>query len=238
VTLPGFPAIFFLVYLLVLLPWLAFRSHRLLRATTAGNATLPPRSAIWINTLMSQVLMLILAWLIAGMIGYPLFQVPALGVRELTAGAVALAVYFLLRKVIASMRSEEERRRLFVYLIAPRTPTEWLLSTATVLAAAVAEEAAYRGVGMAILWYTLDNGLVAAGIASLAFALAHGTQGTKSMVIIFFMALVMHGLVWYTGTLVVAMAVHAAYDFVAGYLIAREARTFDATASAAAIESD
>ena len=55
------------------------------------------------------------------------------------------------------------------------------------------------------------------------------------MLIIFGMALVMHALVWFTGTLIVAMIVHAVYDFVAGYLIAREAKVFDAASDPATI---
>lgn len=143
---------------------------------------------------------------------------------------MALAVYFLLRAVSVVIRSEDERRQLLVYLIAPRTRREWILWSATVIAAAIAEEAAYRGVGMAILWYALGNGYLAAIVSSIAFAVAHSTQGAKSVLIIFGMAIVMHVLVWYTGTLIVAMVVHAVYDFVAGYLIAREARVLDAAA--------
>lgn len=228
--LPDLPAIFFLVYLLGLLPWLAIRSHRLLQQASKGTTSLPPRQAIWINTLFSQLTMFLFAWLIGGTFDYSLFHSGEPGWRDVTAGAVALAVYFLLRAVSVVIRSEDERRRLLVYLIAPRTRREWILWSATVIAAAIAEEAAYRGVGMAILWYALGNGYLAAIVSSIAFAVAHSTQGAKSVLIIFGMAIVMHVLVWYTGTLIVAMVVHAVYDFVAGYLIAREARVLDAAA--------
>ena len=236
--IPGPPAIFFLAYLLILLPWLAYRSHQVFQSGSEGRVALPPRRTIWINTLFSQVTMLTLAWWMAWTIGYPLFRWSEPRSRELIAGGVALAAYFGLRAISSALRDEDERRRLFVYAIAPRTPAEWVLWSATVLVAAVAEEAAYRGVGMAILWYALGNGYVAALIASVAFALAHSTQGAKSVLIIFGMALVMHVLVWYTGTLLVAMVVHALYDFVAGYLIAREARAFDAAAAAQPVRSE
>ena len=225
--MPDWPSLFFLAYLLVLIPWLALRSTRYLRDATAGKVVLPSRQAIWINTLISQLLMLALAWLIAGSISYPLFQLPSFGSREISAGIAALAVYFALRAIAGAMRSADERKRLFVYAIAPRTPSEWWLWSLTVLAASVAEEAAYRGVAMAILWYWLGNGWIAAAICSIAFAVAHSTQGWKSTVIIFGMAVVMHVLVWYSQTLIVAMVVHALYDFVAGYLIGREARTLE-----------
>ena len=136
--IPGLPAIFFLIYLLILLPGLAFRSHQLFLSATYGRVAFPPRRTIWINTLFSQVVMLTLAWLVAWTIGFPLIRLPHLGAREAIAGGVALAVYFAFRSVAAAIRSENERRRLLVYAIAPRTAVEWLLWTATVLVAAVA----------------------------------------------------------------------------------------------------
>jgi hypothetical protein len=43
------------------------------------------------------------------------------------------------------------------------------------------------------------------------------------MVVVLFVALLMHALVWFTDTLVLAMAVHALYDVVAGTLARRRA---------------
>jgi membrane protease YdiL (CAAX protease family) len=97
----------------------------------------------------------------------------------------------------------------------------------TVLVAGVAEEMAYRGVTMTILWYALGNPWAAALVCAVAFALAHATQGWKSGVIIFVIGLLMHGLVAITGTLVPAMIVHVAYNLIAGGLIVREARRLD-----------
>lgn len=93
--------------------------------------------------------------------------------------------------------------------------------------ASVREEIAYRGVAMSILWYSLGNPWIAALICAIAFAAAHWAQGAKSGVFIFFLALMMHGLVAITGTLILAMVVHGIYDFVAGYLISREVQGFE-----------
>ena len=111
---------------------------------------------------------------------------------------------------------------MIVYFLAPRTTREWVLKSITVLAASISEEAAYRGVGFAILWYWTGSALLAALICSIAFALAHSIQGWKSMWVIFGIAVIMHGLVYYTETLVLAMIVHAVYDFIAIYLIWKE----------------
>ena len=227
--LPGFTSLVFLLYLLVVLPWIAIRGAGALRAAREGTALrpLPSRATIWAQTIVAQVLLLALAWYAGRGFGFRIFALPAVGVRDIAAALVALAAHFGLYAVSRVAYSDAERRRMFIYFLAPRTMRERLAWMITVLAASVAEETAYRGVGMSILWYSLGNPYVAAGICSVAFALAHWTQGWKSAVIIFVMALVMHGLVAFTGTLVLAMLVHAAYDFAAGYFIARDAASYD-----------
>ena len=90
------------------------------------------------------------------------------------------------------------------------------ISGAAVLAG-IAEEAAYRGVGWQVLSWTLgDRSIVAMWILSVAFALAHRVQGWAAMVGIGVMAVLMHLLVWRTETLLVAIAVHVAYDVLVG----------------------
>ena len=63
------------------------------------------------------------------------------------------------------------------------------------------------------------------GISALAFAVSHALQGWKTGIIIFAIGLTMHALVWFTGTLVVAMVVHASYDVMAGIVGAWRVRT-------------
>ncbi len=226
--IPGTPSIIFLAYLLLILPGMALRGARRLKQIRSGSGTggLPTRQAIWVGTMAVQCSLLFLAWLTGRGFGFEILAVPALGVCEFLAGLAALAASFGLRAISRVVRTEEERRGMTVYLLAPRTGREWALWSGTVMVASVAEEAAYRGVGMSILWYSLGDPRIAVLVCATAFALAHCTQGWKSTAVIFTMALVLHGLVWFTGTLVVAMVVHALYDFVAGYRIARDAERF------------
>jgi membrane protease YdiL (CAAX protease family) len=233
---PGIPAVVFLIYLLGFLPWISFRSARKLRVPREGtpDKALPSREMVWIGTLVSLGLLLWMSWLAGSSFDYPFFAVPTLGVREIGAAALALAVCLALRSVSRATRTEDERRKMTVYLLAPRTGRELTLWAATVVMASVSEEIAYRGVGMAILWHSLGNPWIAALVSATAFALAHWTQGWKSALVVFGIALAMHGLVAFTGTLVLAMIVHAVYDYVAGYRILLEARRFDREASAGA----
>ena len=231
--LPGAPSLLFLFYIVAFLPWLAIRSARRLRQIESSGQPAPPRQAIWTGTILSQAVLLILAWLVGRGFRYRIFAVPPFETRHLLAALAALALCFVLRWISRIVRSPEERRRMAVYRWAPRTEQEWVLWTAAVLLAAVAEEAAYRGVGLSILWYALGSPWPAVLISSSAFALAHWTQGWKSAATIFCVALVMHALVALTGTLVFAMIVHAVYDFIAGYSISRTAREHDRSAALA-----
>ncbi len=219
-TVPGTPSIVFLCYLLFFLPWAAFRSRKRVEAMK-GAYTPRSREAIWIGTLLSQGVLLTLAWLVGRGFDYEFFALPALGVRHAGIAVLALAVCFGLRALSRAVRSPDERKSMAVYAWAPRSSKEWTLWSAAVLLASVAEEIAYRGVGMSILWYTFGNPWVAVLIMALAFSLAHVTQGWKSAAVIFAVALTMHALVALTGTLILAMVVHALYDFVTGYGIAK-----------------
>lgn len=229
-TLPGAPSLVFLLYLFGFLPWAALRSARRLRAPVRGEsgAELPSRLRIWTGTLVLQGLLLLMAWQVGRGFGFGIFTASRPTPRDLLAAGAALGACFGLRAVLRLVRSEEERRRSILYRLAPRTTRERIAWTGAVLLASVAEEAAYRGVGFSILWYALGDPWAAAGLSALAFALAHSIQGWRSGVVVFLIALVMQGLVAVTGTLLLAMAVHALYDLVAGGVIATEARQLDA----------
>lgn len=227
--LPGTASLIFLAWLLAFMPWLAFRSARRLRGVGDGAAaSLPARETIWTGTIVIQGTLLVLAWMTGRGFDNHLFALTAIGPREILAALAALAAHFVLWSISRAVRSEDERRRLAVYRLAPRTARERVFWASAVLVGSVAEEAAYRGVGMSILWYSLGNPWLAALICATAFSLAHWIQGWKSAAVIFAMALVMHALVQFTGTLVPAMLVHAIYDFAAGTLIAREALRYEA----------
>ncbi len=225
--LPGTPSLIFLAYLLLFLPWVGIRSARRMGEAHGGGANsrpMPSRERIWLQTLIGQAILLFLAWRTGQSFDDHLFTTPDLGLREGLLALLALAACFGLRSLLRSLRSEEERRGAFVYRLAPRTVRETALWVGAVLLASVAEEAAYRGVGVSILWYSLDNYWLAATLSAIAFSLAHWVQGWKSAAVIFAMALVFQGLVTLTGTLVLAMIVHATYDFVAGRRVIQDAK--------------
>jgi membrane protease YdiL (CAAX protease family) len=224
--IPGLPSLLLLGYCLLVLPVAAARSARVIKASRARSGALPiSRHAIWIQTLISQCVLFALAWSAGSGFGYQFFWLPPLGVRAVATTAAAFLACVTLYFVARRLQSADERRQLVVFALAPKNATEATLSCATVVAASIAEEAAYRGVLVAVLTYATGSLALAIAVSATAFAIAHATQGLKSGVIIFGIALVMHGLVEATGTLVLAMGVHAAFDFFAGHRIAREAAT-------------
>ena len=213
----GLSSWIFLFYLLVLLPAIALKSARVFNAPADDPArrAIPPRMRIYQNTIVLLLLLFALAWFTARTFGYPLFAIPRLGARELIAGAGALLLQFGMMFVSQAARTVDERQSMPVNRMMPQSPRERALFSVVSVVAGISEEAAYRGVLMSVLWYGLGNPWLAALISALAFAVGHALQGWKSMIVVFAMACSMHALVWYTGTLVIAMAVHAMYDLLA-----------------------
>jgi membrane protease YdiL (CAAX protease family) len=134
---------------------------------------------------------------------------------------MGLAAMVGLRAVAERILTEEEKRSSILVHWAPRNAGDWSLASASGIAAGIAEEAAYRGVGLAILTPFFGSAGLTIVLLAAAFAAGHAVQGMKSGIIVFAMALLMHGLVAATGTLVIAMVAHAAYDVIAIWLLTR-----------------
>ncbi|WP_165063798.1 CPBP family intramembrane glutamic endopeptidase [Paludisphaera rhizosphaerae] len=224
---PGTGGILFLAFLLLLLPLAAWRTSRRLRGGSAGSGPPVSRVLYWRSAVVTQLFLFVLAFMVGSTFHFSIFKAPPSGPTPWLWGIVALAVCLGIRQVGRWSRTEEERKKLAVYQRSPRTRVEAAWFIAAVVCASVAEEAAYRGVGWQLLSYSTGSVWASAGILSAAFALAHWNQGWKSGVTIAALAATFHGLVALTGTLVIAMIAHAAYDFVAGYLINRQARAYD-----------
>lgn len=221
--LPAWPSLVFLAWILFILPWMAIRSSRKLRFLLRNNEQELTREVIWVSTVINQFILLALALAVGATFEYqPFAGLTSIDGIDLLAALGALAFCFLIGLISRVIRSDEERRKMIVYKLTPRTRLEWLLWTFTVLLASVTEEIAYRGVAMSILWYSLGDFWASVLICSIAFAVAHSVQGWKSALLILVFALGMHALVAITQTLLLAMAVHAIYDIAARYLLSRE----------------
>lgn len=226
IQFPNTPSLLFLGYLLVLLPLAAKRSAAAINRVEATSAA-PSREVIWRSACIQLVFLFVLAWFAGSSFGFEIFAIGAIGVREIGLASGAFLLILALRSLLRMTRTPEEQRNLGIYRRAPRTNRELAWFSLASILAGVAEEAAYRGVGWSILTYSLGNAWLAAAILSIAFALAHWSQGRKSGIAILCIALIFHGLVALTHTLVLALVVHATYDLIAGHAIRRQALEYD-----------
>lgn len=231
--LPNAPSLMFLAYLLIFMPMVALRSQQRLRAIHRSMEAglplpepYPTRHEIWQATFFSLSIMLFLAFWVAQSFDYRWYALPENGTLTLLASVLALLLLLGLNRIVRQSRTMDERRQLFVFGMVAQTPREWSIKIGLAIMAGLAEELAYRGVGMQILWYMTDNPWLSALILSAAFAMAHVVQGAKSTLLIGLIALLIHGLVFATENLWSAIAVHAFYDLIAMRWIAQDKARF------------
>ena len=135
------------------------------------------------------------------------------------AAAALLAIVLVPLAPVGRRGVERRERKLHLYM--PRTRAERILWVAVAIAAGVSEEVTYRGVMFALLVGITGSTAAGAVIASLIFGVSHIVQGWRSAAVITIIALLLHGLVALSGTLLLAIAIHSIYDVVAGLAYGR-----------------
>jgi len=211
----SFAASYYLFFMGIFLPGLCIRSYFRLKA----GARFPPKSALRRQTIIMHALMFLFAWFVWRSFGQPVFPPYAIQWKH---AAVGLAILVILPCLMYPMwKANAIQKRERVYRTRPQSPQEMPEWIAMSLTAGFAEELAYRGVLFGILMYWIGNWWTAALLCAVAFALGHAIQGWKSVLIIFVMSLVFQWFVRFSGTLYLAMVVHAVYDIIAGYCYMR-----------------
>lgn len=196
-----------------ILPLAAWQTRR-----TLERHPLPRRVPYFLSVIVQQAVFAAIALGVASALGIDLLPPyrPSRHHLLLGAGLLAIAVAALAPR----WREQVRRRDRFIHLVAPRTLGERVLWAGVSVSAGVAEELAYRGVLFAILAPTV-GAPGAVFLTALAFAAGHLAQGWQAAPVVFVFAVGFHLLVLASGTLVIAMAVHAAYDLIAGLAIGR-----------------
>jgi membrane protease YdiL (CAAX protease family) len=187
------------------------------RADAAELSRLP----LYAQALFTHALLLLAAIGAARVERVAVFRPIEIGWRGAAAAVATLAAVLALGELSWRSRSSLERDRLWVRRILPRTNAErsvWVFVSA---GAAVAEEVAYRGVFVALAATATGSPTLAVLAAAVAFAAVHAPQGLAGVGYVFVIALLQHTLVWFTGTLLLAIVVHFAYDVLAGLWLAR-----------------
>jgi membrane protease YdiL (CAAX protease family) len=142
--------------------------------------------------------------------------------RALLAGILMFVVAVVLMR--PRWRRAVERRTRVVHLFMPANATErgWWIAVAVL--AGISEEITWRGVQAGLAFSLTRNVLIAILFCSISFSAGHMIQGWRSAAVILVFALGFHALVWLSGSLYVAMAVHIAYDVTAGISYGRLGR--------------
>lgn len=134
--------------------------------------------------------------------------------RALAAGVLMFVVAVALMR--PRWRRAVERRARVVHLFMPANASERAWWIAVAVLAGLSEEITWRGVQAGLTASLTGSFWIAVLFCSISFGVGHAIQGWRSVVIIFIFALGFHFLVWLSGSLYVAMAVHIAYDITAG----------------------
>jgi membrane protease YdiL (CAAX protease family) len=214
-TVAAFAAAYYGFLIGVFVPVICIRSYFRLKA----GARFPPKPALRRQTLNVHGILFFFAWFVWRSFGQQVFPSYAIQWKHAALGLAILIIFVCGMYPIWKSNAVCKRDR--VYRNAPQAANEMPGWIAISITAGFAEEIAYRGVLFGILMYWIQNWWAAALLCALAFALGHAIQGWKATLIIFVMSVIFQGLVWYTGTLYVAMVVHAIYDVIAGFAYLR-----------------
>jgi membrane protease YdiL (CAAX protease family) len=219
----------YVLLVLVIMPLAAVRSKAIVTGRR-GNAP-PEKSSVLLRALIVQTMLFVISYIVARAHGMAIWSWPGLHFENLTIGAGALVLLLAAGSLSWHLRTPEERRALWMRHLLPVTSSQWVLWLLLSVAAGIAEEAAYRGVLVVILSSVTASFVLAAILSALAFAIVHYPQGAKSVGWVFIIGLVMQAVVAATGTLYVAMGVHALYDVTAAFRAVGWMRTEEAESS-------
>jgi len=203
----------FVLLVLVVMPIGAVRSKSIVAGKRGRPA--PRKLDILTRALIVQLLLFGFAFFVARTEGMAIWSWTGLNPGTIAVAAAALAILLFVGALSWQLRTPDERRKLWMRHLLPRTWSQWALWLVLSLAAGIAEETAYRGVLVVLLASVTASFVVAAIVSAAAFAIVHYPQGAKSMGWVFAIGLVMQAVVSATGTLYVAMGVHAVYDVTA-----------------------
>jgi membrane protease YdiL (CAAX protease family) len=208
---------FHLVFFGLFLPFAAIRG----RGVLIGRS-LPPRKRHLRAVIIQLILLASLSLVVARFSGIELFPRRAPPMRAIGAGASVLAVAIIVMRPF--WRKAVLERKRIVYFFMPSDGTERLLWIAAAGLAGFGEEVTWRGVQTALLARLTGSVAMAIALSVVMFSVSHVEQGWKSVLVVVPFASTFHLLVWLSGSLYVAMAVHFLYDAIAGLSYGRLGR--------------
>jgi len=193
-----------------LIPFAAWRSRARIE-----TRPLPPKKPYFTSVVLQQLVFGLISLVVARtLLLQPLAPYrPTLS--HVAAGAAILAGVVLFMRPRWRRKVQSRDRR--VYLVTPVDAQDHALWAMISLSAGILEEITYRGVLFWILMQLTGSPISGALLSAVAFGIGHAVQGWKSVLVATLFALGFQGVVAWTGTLYVAMAIHVVYDVIAGF---------------------
>jgi membrane protease YdiL (CAAX protease family) len=205
----------FLLCIFLMMPALGVRSYLWIKS----GKPVPPKTHRYGTAIGLLVVLFWLAWMVALTEELTLFHSSGVQAEYWEVGLIFTAV-LLLRTRTGWARIPQERKNT-IRLLLPENPRELAYWVVISLLAGIAEETAYRGVAFQLLCAMTHSPVLAMLLCVIAFAAAHMAQGLKAAVAVGVIGALLHALVIWSGTLYVAMVVHAIYDLLLGVLVMR-----------------
>lgn len=215
-----------LLILLVIVPLLGIWDfRRLMRWFREGRPNARLKTYNWVLVMeWGLTAGLLTWWLLSGRDWESLKVVAGFsGWGWLALGLGLVGAGFMVWQMVSVMKSDEELAKLRSQMgelraLAPVTPKEGRAFALVAVTAGVCEEILYRGILMTVL--TPVVGLwPAVGLSSVIFGMGHAYQGFSGIVKTTLVGLIMALLTVFSGSLLVAMVLHAVIDLASGRMM-------------------
>ncbi len=208
---------FFFGFTCVFLPLMAYQSRK-------GFNQLDPEALRQFSRVGSYLSSIVILFILLGLsLGTAwshqlgLFPEPWLSVRTLVAFVTLLSGVLILLRIFLPVAAQDP----VIQYIIPITKIEFAWFIGLSITAGLVEEIAFRGVLTSLLQQAWGSYWLATLVSALIFGLAHLLQGVRGVVVAACFGLVNQMVTSWTGTLLVAIVVHALYDIIAGYWLAQ-----------------
>jgi membrane protease YdiL (CAAX protease family) len=202
----------FLPLLFLLIPVASFQSYIYLKR----KLPVAPKRKRYLITIATQLILLVLGMRLAFHLAPQWFR-PVLGPPEASLIGATVAGAAMLGAYRKWKQPGGIQNRIQATLL-PTTAAEILLWIPVALLAGTAEEVAYRGVAVTLVFRWTGSMALAVGVSVEAFGLAHVANGGRAVLGTVVIGLTMQLVFILTGTLYLPMLVHAIYDLLLGVM--------------------
>jgi len=208
----GFWGQFFILQVLLTAPLLGIVSYLRIRS----GKPLPSKRRRYRSGLVIQALLLLITMLAAREQRVPILAGPMPGLGAWLLAGAFLSVLGLRTKRALPKLSPARMERIRIILPDEASQMPYWVGISAM--AGITEECAYRGLAFRFLMGNRGSVPLALTLCIVSFAVAHMAQGWRGVLGTSIVAAIMHATVFLTGSLYLAIVVHAVYDLMVGII--------------------